>query len=324
LGHNLGAHHHWQQLRTRYPGPGIFTYSSAWRGAGEDGKWYHTVMSYSGDSFADKNPSTVIPYFSNPDVIVHGVPIGSVAKENNALTLERTKHVIARYSELVGARNPYTVNSNGVLTRYNGSGGYVLIPDNLGITSIGASAFSAKSGLVSITIPSGIYSIENQAFEHCTALVEATLPETLNSIGAWVFNGCTSLSRVSVNAPTPPNVAANAFSGVNMAACKLIVPYGMKSVYQEAPVWKDFGQIGERALITGQENIENPALKAYITNGSLHVSGLNPGELLSIYNLTGQLIYKGIAKTSEQQFSLTAGGYYIVIAWDRRVKLIEN
>jgi hypothetical protein len=104
LGHIFGAHHHWQQLRSKSPGPGIFSYSSAWRGMGEDSVWYHTVMSYSGINFADKIPSVLIPYFSNPEVIVHGVSIGSVKKENNSLTINQTKHTIARYSELIGAK----------------------------------------------------------------------------------------------------------------------------------------------------------------------------------------------------------------------------
>ena len=183
LGHNLGAHHHWQQLRTRFPGPGIFAYSSAWRGVGEDGKWYHTVMSYSGDSFTDKNPSTLIPYFSNPDVMVHGVLIGSKAKENNALTLEQTKHVIASYSVLIGAKNPST----------------------------------------------------------------------------------------------------------------------------------------------DKEGLEIPALKAYTTNGNLHVSGLKSGEPLRIYNLTGQLIYKGIAKTSEEVIPpLATSGFYVIVTGNRSIKVLNS
>jgi len=126
LGHNLGAHHHWQQLPQRFPGPGIFIYSSAWRGVDEDGQWLHTVMSYDGNSFADKNPSVLIPYFSNPEVIVNGVAIGSMAKENNALTLNQTKHVIARYSELIGSKNPATgtaVITDDALKVYAADGG---------------------------------------------------------------------------------------------------------------------------------------------------------------------------------------------------------
>ena len=321
LGHNLGAHHHWQQLRTRYPGPGIFSYSSAWRDVGEDGQWYFTVMSYDGNSFADKNPSILIPYFSNPDIIVNGVPIGSEEKENNALTLEQTKHVIAHYSELLENSIPYTVNSNGVLTHYNGSGGNVLIPSNLDITSIGASAFRANASLLSVSIPSRIYSIGNQAFEHCTALTDITLPETTNSIGTSAFNGCSSLKHLTVDAYTPPQIAASAFSGVNTATCKLLVPYGRKSAYRDTPVWNEFVEIEEREFATGCESINNSTLSAYAANGSLHVFGLNPGESLRIYTLTGQLIYNGIANTSEAHIPLSSGGFNIVIAGEKRLKV---
>ena len=57
---------------------------------------------------------------------------------------------------------------NGVLKKYAGTGGDVVIPD--GVTSIGDWAFSGCTGLTQVTIGSGVTTICNSAFEDCTGL----------------------------------------------------------------------------------------------------------------------------------------------------------
>ena len=55
------------------------------------------------------------------------------------------------------------VIENGILTKYQGPGGDVVIPD--GVTSIGHSAFfGCGARLVSVVIPAGVTSIEYMAF----------------------------------------------------------------------------------------------------------------------------------------------------------------
>ena len=51
---------------------------------------------------------------------------------------------------------------NGVLVKYTGAGGDVVIPD--GVVSIGEEAFYSSVSLTSITIPDGVTSIGNGAF----------------------------------------------------------------------------------------------------------------------------------------------------------------
>ena len=51
---------------------------------------------------------------------------------------------------------------NGVLVKYTGAGGDVVIPD--GVTSIGDWAFSRCEGLTSVTMPDSVTSIEDHAF----------------------------------------------------------------------------------------------------------------------------------------------------------------
>lgn len=84
----------------------------------------------------------------------------------------------------------------GVLEKYQGPGGDVVIPE--GVTSIGWEAFSGCTGLTSVTIPDGVTSIENGAFYGCTSLTSVTIPERVTEIGDYAFGNCTSLTGVTI------------------------------------------------------------------------------------------------------------------------------
>jgi len=53
-------------------------------------------------------------------------------------------------------------------------------------------------------------------------------------------------------------------------------------------------------------------LKAYIQNGTLHLSGLTAGKAWSVYTASGTLVHKGIASGSEESLHLNASGIYFV------------
>lgn len=87
---------------------------------------------------------------------------------------------------------------NGVLTSYSGSETTIVIPDDLGITSIGNGVFKDHPEITSITIPNGITSIGNNAFENCSSLASITLPESITSIGEWAFSNCDALTTIDL------------------------------------------------------------------------------------------------------------------------------
>jgi len=108
---------------------------------------------------------------------------------------------------------------NGVLVKYNGAGGNVVIPNNLGITAIG-----------------------DKAFFGCTGLTAVDIPQSIKSIGQWAFFQCTSLRDVTVHwdkAADIPDV--NAFYNADIVSAMLHVPASMKPYYQAAYGWDKFG-----------------------------------------------------------------------------------
>ena len=73
------------------------------------------------------------------------------------------------------------VIENGVLKKYVGPGGDVVVPE--GVTTIGDGAFKNSVNLTSITLPEGVTIIGDSAFHGCARLTSVTLPEGLTCIG---------------------------------------------------------------------------------------------------------------------------------------------
>ena len=111
------------------------------------------------------------------------------------------------------------VIENGVLKKYQGQGGDVVIPEGVtsigfwafsdcsslasvvipeGVTSIGAAAFYGCKGLASVVIPEGVTSIGDEAFSHCKSLTGVVIPESVTSIGDEAFSYCKSLTGVVI------------------------------------------------------------------------------------------------------------------------------
>ena len=92
--------------------------------------------------------------------------------------------------------NPDFTIENGVLVKYNGSGGAVTIPNS--VTSIGDGAFDGCISLTSVTIPNSVTRIEAIAFQHCDNLNRVSIPGSVTTIGLAAFYGCDSLSTVTI------------------------------------------------------------------------------------------------------------------------------
>lgn len=103
------------------------------------------------------------------------------------------------------------VIEKGVLEKYNGKDGNVVIPD--GVTSIGEYAFY-NSSLTSITIPDSVTSIDRYVFFCCRSLTSITIPDSVMSIGVAAFEGCKSLTSITIP-DSVLRIGSDAFAGCN-------------------------------------------------------------------------------------------------------------
>ncbi len=85
---------------------------------------------------------------------------------------------------------------DGVLIKYTGHGGSVVIPR--GVTEIGANAFKNCQRLVSVSMPDGITTIGDLAFGGCVNLVSVDLPNGVKTLGRSVFVACDKLDSITV------------------------------------------------------------------------------------------------------------------------------
>lgn len=153
--------------------------------------------------------------------------------------------------------------------------------------------FSSCAALIAIEISEGVETIEANTFGTGTGdegtegddnpiyyndIISLTLPSTLKRIGEKAFFGCINLMTVTSNITELFAIADNTFADVTYQNATLIVPVGMKAVYESTPGWKNFKNIVEGS-VTG--------LKAAISEN---------GAAGDAYTLGGIKVHAGAAK----------------------------
>ena len=89
------------------------------------------------------------------------------------------------------------------------------------------------------TIPNDVVEIEEYAFAKSRNLVSITIPKTVKRIGCCAFDTCRDLRFITASWLRPPKVNSDIFRFFTKPSkIRLIVPYGMRSTYRAAPVWK--------------------------------------------------------------------------------------
>jgi len=85
---------------------------------------------------------------------------------------------------------------DGVLLKYKGNGGDVVIPNT--VTSVGVGAFKDCRSLTKVLIPNSVTSIGEFTFRDCSGLSEIRIPNSVTSIGYSAFKNCSSLTSVTM------------------------------------------------------------------------------------------------------------------------------
>jgi surface protein len=147
--------------------------------------------------------------------------------------------------------DPYDFIENGIYYKYTGYNGVEVVNDGTdeyfcysGNVEIPETAYDADDGWYY-----RVASIGERAFYRCPSLVTVTIPATVDLIHNEAFVDCfdeyPSQSSITCLAQTPPTASPTAFDSYIQSTVPLYVPYGKKSAYQAAAVWRNFSNIVE-------------------------------------------------------------------------------
>ena len=210
------------------------------------------------------------------------------------------------------ARKDFIIEG-GVLTKYKGKGGDVVIPD--GVTSIEDYAFDGYTGLTSITISNGVTSIGNCAFRGCTGLTSITIPDGVTSIGEYVFSDCIGLTSITIP-DSVTSIVCGAFDGCKFTTVKYL---GTREEWREIK-WLDDSEIKEircsDGVITREEEewrsqgfvVEDGVLTYYSDEGGDvvipdGVTSIGDGAFLFCEGVTSITIPESVTSIEENAFS---------------------
>jgi len=157
----------------------------------------------------------------------------------------------------------FTVDANGVITKYTGFDTDIKIPDTIGgkkVTAIGKEAFR-KADLTSVTIPAGIVSIGESAFRE-NKLTAVTIPGSVKEIGKEAFRDNTALAAIVIPQGVE-TIGESAFANTKCASISL--PSSLREIGKDA-----FDTSGKPSF-TLAANVNTvfdtfPAFYAYIAN----------------------------------------------------------
>jgi len=194
------------------------------------------------------------------------------------------------------------------------------------------------TAVCAVTVSSATDPDQELVEEAATVILEATITvpqkdaNTQEAVTAWLatflsdllsdYNVSTSVTYTSF-IPAVAGTADNP-DGINGSFTITIIVYTGTVLRASEEITVSGIIEAVKYIGTGIDNAEVPALKAYALKGSLHISGLRPGESFSIHNINGQLLYKGKAKTEREHVAIGSNGVFVVTAGNRSIKVIEK
>ena len=107
-------------------------------------------------------------------------------------------------------------------------------------SSISENEFYGCTNLQIIAIGDGVTTIGNRAFSGCSSLQYFAFGTQVADIGEEAFSDCAAMVEIVSKTQNPPVCGSHALDDINKIGCKLYVPDGCMTVYENADQWKDF------------------------------------------------------------------------------------
>jgi hypothetical protein len=183
------------------------------------------------------------------------------------------------------------------------------------VTCIGFGSFETCSQLTNVIIPSSVKIISCASFSDCYDLQSLTIPSSVITIETNAFGNCNNLKSIYANSIVPIDLSntVNVFKNVSKTTCTLYVPFGSKTLYQNASEWKNFTNIVESATEVPLVNTENIKLYPNPTLDYFNVSGIEDKALITITDINGKtLITKQIKGNENIEVGMLSKGMYLV------------
>lgn len=186
------------------------------------------------------------------------------------------------------------VIENGVLTKYNGPGGDVVIPDS--VTRIGDNAFFFCGSLTSVTIPTSVTDIGYWAFSGCSSLTGVTIPGSVTSIGDGAFCRCSSLTAIQVDSGNQNYCSVDGVLFTRDMKTLVAYPCGKQGAYS----------IPDGVADIGYSAFENCISLTGVTIPN-SVTGIGDRAFFGCSSLTGVAIPGSVTSIGEEAFSGCTG-----------------
>ena len=204
----------------------------------------------------------------------------------------------------------------------------IILPKTL--QAIPGGAFDRCTDLISVHISEGTTEIGQGAFTDCTKLKTIHFPSTVENYKQGIFSRCTALDSVIVSRQYPASITADVFSLIDISKLTLVVPEGSKLMYDIANVWKNFGKIIEKSLVSNEQIPSNITVKLFPNPADdyliVECNGSCVGADLNIFSINGCLIYT--RKITEKQTVIDVSNYpkgiYIAIMNEDVKKFIKK
>ena len=126
---------------------------------------------------------------------------------------------------IVCAASEFVIDENGVLLKYNGFGGEIVIPE--GVTRIANNVFAGNTAVTGIVLPSTLKEIGSSAFNG-SGLTSISFPSSIKTIGHNAFQNCASLTSVTFPEEGEITILNSTFQGTPLT--NIDIPVSVKAI----------------------------------------------------------------------------------------------